>query len=555
MSTETGASRTANSDTGDDRPGLVRSAAVFASGTLLSRVFGLVRDIAMAALVPQAARASFLVAFRIPNTFRGLMAEGAASAAYVPVMAEYTDEHDRTSLRSIVGSLRLATLCIVGGFVIAAMVAAPHLLRPIQWLTHVSRGTGLSSEEMAATGVMLRCLFPYLLMLAMAAVSMAALNTVHHFAAPSVAPVLFNISIIAACMLSTRYAVHPGYVLAVGVLVGGAAQVALQDGTLRWRGLAPIYGRPVMHPALGRMGRLLLPALVGYGVAEINALVDTFFAGSLGPGAVNGLYYANRLAQLPMGVFGVAIATTALPALAHSFSRNQTEEGVRTLHDALGLGLFFTIPATCALIVFGGPMVRLLFEYGNFDETATLNTVRPLVFYGLGLASFAGLKATVSAFYGLQRPHVPVAIATCCMVVNIVLNVLLVRPMQQAGLALATTLSATLNWTLLLVMLRVYVGPLGLRRLGIEALKTLCAATVAVTAGWCALNAVRAIVADPAPASVIARLVYVVIPLTVTGGVYMWLSVRFKVSALAEVLSTVRKSGLGQRFSKGQVIR
>jgi len=421
MSTETGASRTTSDETGADRPSLVRSAAVFASGTFLSRVFGLVRDIAMAALIPETARGSFLVAFRIPNTFRGLMAEGAANAAYVPVMAEYTAEHDRTSLRRILGSLRLATLCIVGGFVLIAMVAAPHLLRPVQWLTHVSHGPGLSSGEMAATGVMLRCLFPYLLMVAVAAVSMAALNSVHHFATPSVAPVLFNIAIILACFLSTRYAVHPGYVLAVGVLIGGMAQVALQDGALRWQGLTPVYGRPVLHPALGRMGRLLLPALVGQGVAEINALVDTFFAGSLGPGAVSGLYYANRLAQLPMGVFGVAIATTALPALARSFSRNKTDEGVRTLHDALGLGLFCTIPAACALIVFGAPIVRLLFEYRNFDETATLNTVYPLVFYALGLASFAGAKATVSAFYGLQRPHVPVAIATCCMLVNICL--------------------------------------------------------------------------------------------------------------------------------------
>jgi len=327
----------ANGGKAADRPNLVRSMAVFASGTFLSRIFGLVRLVAMGALVPGDALASFIVAFRIPNSFRMLVAEGAANAAYVPVMSEYVARDDRTALRPMLGSLKLATLCIVGGLTIAAMVAAPYLVEPIQWLTSVSHGSGFSAEETVATAAMLRWVFPYLLLVALAAVSMAGLNSVHHFAAPSIAPVLFNIGIILACVLLTKRTVHPGYALVIGALVGGIAQLALQDVTLVVKGLAPAYRRPLVHPALGRMGLLLLPALIGHGVAEINALVDTFFAGSLGSGPVVGLQYANRLAQLPMGVFGVAIATTALPALAGSFSRGETQEGVRTFNEALGL--------------------------------------------------------------------------------------------------------------------------------------------------------------------------------------------------------------------------
>ena len=523
------------------RPSLVRSMAVFASGTFLSRIFGLVRDIAMAALIPAAARASFLVAFRIPNTFRGLVAEGAANAAYVPVMSEHIAQDGRTSLRPMLGSLKLATLCIVGLLTLVAMGAAPYLIEPIQWLTRLSRGAGFSAEETTATATMLRWVFPYLLLVALAAVSMAGLNSVHHFAAPSIAPVLLNLGIILACVLLAHRTVHPGYALVIGVLLGGMAQLVLQDVTLAVKGMAPTYQRPFVHPALGKMGLLLLPALIGHGVVEINALVDTFFAGSLGPAAVNGLYYANRLAQLPMGVFGVAIATTALPALAGSFSRGDTEEGMRTFNEALGLGLFFTIPAAMALIVFGAPIIRLLFEYGNFDAAATSHTVGPLMFYGLGLASFAGAKTTVSALYGLQRPRVPVTIAAVCMVVNIGLNVVLVRPMQQSGLALATALSSTLNWVLLLVALRRHVGRLGGRRLAVETSKTFGAAHLAVGIGWIGLVALRSAAGDTSPASFMLRFVYVAAPLSMTGISYAILCRLFGVQAFGRILATIKR--------------
>jgi len=191
--------------------------------------------------------------------------------------------------------------------------------------------------------------------------------------------------------------------------------------------------------------------------------------------------------------------------------------------------------------VFGVPIVRLLFEYGQFDSVATANTVGPLVFYGLGLASFAGAKTTVSAFYGLQRPRVPVTIAAVCMIVNIGINIVLVRPMQQSGLALATSLSSTLNWVLLFIVLRRQVGRLGGRHLAVEAFKTLCAATVAVTAGWAALAAVRTVGGSPVPAGFVLRLVHVAVPLGVTGGVYAMLCRLFGVQAFARITATVKR--------------
>lgn len=501
--------------------GLIRSAAVFASGTFLSRVLGLVRDVVMAAIIPQAARAPFLLAFRIPNTFRRLVAEGASQVAHVPVMSEYVADGDTESLRRVVGSLKIATLCIVGILVAAAMVAAPHILKPTVWLTVISGGDGFTPDEMTTMASMLRWLFPYLLLVALANVSMSALNSVNHFAAPALSPVLLNIAMILACLFLASRMPHPGYALVAGVLVGGAAQLFLQDAMLGVKRLWPVFRLRFWHPSLGRMGLLLLPALIGHGVTEVNALADAFFAGSLGPKAVDGLYFANRLAQLPMGVFGVAIATTALPSLATSFARGDVREGVETLNRALALGLFFTVPAAFSLMVFGFPMIRLLFEHtSSFDATATVNTFRPLVFYALGLASFAGAKVTVSAFYSLQRPKVPVTIAAICMTVNIILNVLLVRPMAQSGLALATSLSSTLNLTMLLVVLRRQIGPLGLKRVAVEGFKTICAAALATVAGWTALYFVRAVTGGMFPASFMAKLGQVVAALGVMGTVY-----------------------------------
>jgi putative peptidoglycan lipid II flippase len=543
MQSEETTERAGRADEGTNAPhSLIRSVAVFASGTFLSRVLGLVRDVAMAALIPQAARATFILAFRIPNTFRGLVAEGASQAAHVPIMSEYAAEDDKESLRNVLGSLKIATLCLVGALVVIAMVAAPHILKPVIWLEAISGGDGFTPDQMAAASVMLRWLFPYLLLVALANISVSGLNSINHFAAPALSPVLLNTSMILACVFLASRMPHPGYALVAGVLVGGVAQLLLQDGMLGVKGLWPSLRPRLWHPALGRMGLLLLPALVAHGVTEINALMDAFFAGSLGTGAVDGLYYANRLAQLPMGVFGVAIATTALPSLSKSFARNNVREGVETLNNAFALGLFFTIPAAFALMVFGYPMIRLLFEHtSSFDATATTNTFQPLVFYALGLASFAGAKTTVSAFYGLKRPRIPVTIAAICMTVNVILNALFVRSMAQSGLALATALSSMLNWTLLLIVLRRKVGPLGMNKLAGEGFKTVCAAAVATVAGWAALAVLRTMTGGPDPTSLIVRFWHVAVPLGVMGIVYAVGAKTLRVSALTGVITAMKR--------------
>ncbi len=518
----------------EGKHGLARGVAVFSSLTMLSRVLGLVRDIAWL-LFPDDVRGAFIFAWRIPNTFRNLVAEGAANAAYVPVFSEYFATKSREETRRLIGAVTTVTVVILAMVTVVGIAAAPVLGQFVRGLQKVSAGEGPTQENLALTIRLTRLVFPYLFLVGLTALGMGLLTSLKSFAAPAFSPVLLNVSIIAACLLLRDWFEPPVMSLVVGVLVGGAAQVLLQFGALARRGIYPRFGLDLSHPGLKMMGLLILPAAIGQAVGQVNLLVDSFFADSLGPHRVSNLYYANRLLQLPLGVFGVAISTVALASMATYAARGEMQKLVETLGRGLRMVCFVTFPAAVGLVVLCVPVIRLLFQHGShWDEATTADVAYALVLYLIGMTSFASVKTVVSAFYAIKETRVPVLCASISMVANVGLNFLFIRPLQIGGLALATTLSFTLNLVLLLTMLRRRLGSLGLARVAGTVSRIGASAALMGLSVWGVLRLTTAVTSSTAIAG---RLVQVAVPMAVGAIVYLVLCRLLRVTELGEFLA------------------
>ncbi len=522
-----------NEEATEREHGLARGVAVFSSLTMLSRVLGLVRDIVLALFFRDDVRDAFIFAWRIPNTFRNLVAEGAANAAYVPVFSEYFSTKSGEEVRRLIGAVTTVTVIILAVLTIAGVSVAPVLGTCVRGLQKVSAGPGPTDENLRLTIKLTRIVFPYLFLVGLMALGTGMLTALRSFGPPAFSPVLLNISIIIACVaLRNRLGVMS---LAVGVLAGGAAEVLLQFGALARKDIYPQFRFAPRHPGLRTMGLLFLPTLVGQAVAQVNLLVDTFFAGSLGAGKVSSLYFANRLLQLPLGVFGVAISTVALAGMSTYAARDEMHKLIDTLGRGLRMVCFITLPAAVGLAVLRKPIIRLLFQYGDhFDEAATADVAYALLFYLLGMASFASVKTVVSAFYSMKETRIPVLCASISMATNVGLNFLLIRPLEIGGLALATTLSFTLNLALLLVMLRGRLGALGLGHVARAASRIAMAAAFMGLAVWSVL---RWTAMAASATTIPGRLVQVASPLAVGIVVYLLLCRLFRVNELPEFLA------------------
>ena len=517
----------------EDSRGLARGVAVFSSLTMLSRVLGLVRDAILSHFFAGKILGAFLLAWRIPNTFRNLVAEGAANAAYVPVFSEYFTTKSRDEVKRLIGAVTTVTVVVLAALTIAGISAAPVLGTFIRGLQNVSAGAGPAEENLRLAIRLTRAVFPYLFLIGLTALGMGMLTSLKSFGPPAFSPVLLNISIIAACLtLKDQLGVMS---LAVGVLAGGTAQVLLQFGTLSRRGIYPSFGFEPRHPGLRTMGLLMLPTLVGQAVGQVNLLVDSFFAASLGLEKVKSLYYANRLLQLPLGVFGVAISTVALATMATYAARGETGKLVETLRRGLRMVCFFTFPAAIGLAVLREPVIRLLFQHGAyFGETATAEASYALLFYLIGMASFALVKTVVSAFYSMKETRVPVLCASISMAVNVGFNIIFVRSLGIGGLALATTLSFTLNLVLLVTMLRRRLGTLGLAQVAGAASRIGASAALMGLSVWSVLRWTTVITSS---ATIAGRAIQVGAPMAIGVIVYLVLCRLFRVTELGEFLA------------------
>ncbi|MBW5801129.1 murein biosynthesis integral membrane protein MurJ [Halomonas elongata] len=426
------------------RGGLMRSGMVVSSMTMLSRVMGLARDMVIAALFGAGQGAdAFFVAFKVPNFLRRLFAEGAFNQAFVPVLSEYATQRTRDEVRELLDAVAGSLAAVLMLITALAMLAAP-------WLAWAfAPGFARDPEKMALTVDMLRLTFPYLLLISLTAFSGSVLNTWGRFAVPAFTPVLLNLSLIGAAMLLTPLVSEPALALAWGVLIAGAAQLAFQVPFLARLGLLPRPWPRFAHPGVRRVLKLMAPAMFGVSVAQINLLLDTVLASLLAAGSVSWLYYSDRLVELPLGVFGVAIGTVILPALSKRHAEQSREHFAQMLDWAIRAVLLLGLPAALALVVLAEPLLITLFHYGAMTDHDIDMAAMSLRAYAVGLVAFMLIKVLAPGFFAQQDTKTPVTIGMIAMGANMVFNLILIWPLAHAGLALATALSAFLNAGLL----------------------------------------------------------------------------------------------------------
>jgi len=412
--------------------------------TMLSRVMGLVRDVVVATFLGAGNGAdAFFVAFKIPNFLRRLFAEGAFNQAFVPVLSEYSTQRTRQEIRELLNAVAGSLTAILALITALAMLGAP-------WLVWVfAPGFGRDPEKLAMTADMLRLTFPYLLLISLTAFSGSVLNTWNRFAVPAFTPVLLNISLIGAALLLMPLMEEPAMALAWGVLIAGAAQLAFQVPFLLRLGLLPTPWPNFAHDGVKRILKLMAPALFGVSVSQINLLLDTVLASLLTAGSVSWLYYSDRLVELPLGVFGVAIGTIILPALSKRHAEQSTEHFSAMLDWAIRVVLLLGVPAALALAVLAEPFLITLFHYGAMTDNDIQMAAMSLRAYAFGLVAFMLIKVLAPGFFARQDTKTPVKVGIIAMVANMVFNLLLIWPLAHAGLALATALSAFLNAGLL----------------------------------------------------------------------------------------------------------
>ncbi len=425
---------------------LLKSSVLVGCMTMLSRVLGLARDVVIAHGFGAGASAdAFFVAFKIPNFLRRLFAEGAFSQAFVPVLSEYRTRDSQAAVKALVdrvaGSLGLALLLLT----LVAILAAPllaMLFAPGFYLR--------DAAKFELTVEMLRITFPYLMLISLTAFGGAILNSYDRFMVPAFTPVLLNLSLIGSVFWLQPWLQPPVMALAWGVLIAGCSQLLLQLPFLSRLGLLPRPRADFRDPGVRRIIKLMLPAIFGVSVSQINLLLDTVLASFLQTGSVSWLYFSDRLVELPLGVFGIAIATVILPSLSRKHSSASAAAFAQTLDWAVRMVLLIGLPAALALFVLAEPLIVTLFKYGALEARDVTMTAFSLRAYSFGLLAFMLIKVLAPGYFSRQDTRTPVAIGIKAMVANMVMNLMLIVPLKHAGLALATSLSAFLNAGLLL---------------------------------------------------------------------------------------------------------
>ena len=438
---------------------LARSAGVIGAATLTSRVLGLVRDQVLAWLFGAGnAMDAFYVAYRIPNLMRDLFAEGAMSAAFVPTFTRRLKQHGKAAAWQLGNQLINALLVVTGLLVLLGIIYA----RPLTVLIAGDYAAVPGKLELTAT--LTRILLPFLSLVAVAAAMMGMLNSLNRFFIPALSPAMFNVGVILSAFLLVPFApalgLHPIIAIAVGMLLGGIGQIAFQVPALRREGYR--Y-RPELNPSdpgLREILRLMGPGTLAGGAVQINLLVNTILAAGEGTGAVSWLSYAFRLMYVPIGLFGVSIATATLPVVSRFAAQNDPDGMRRTIGDALRMMLMLIVPALVGLMVLAEPIVRVIFERGSFAPADTAATAAALVFYAPGLLGYSAVRISVPCFYALKDSVTPTLISVVSVMLNLVLNLTLVQWMGYRGLALGTSIAAIVNAALLYILLNRRIGGL-----------------------------------------------------------------------------------------------
>jgi putative peptidoglycan lipid II flippase len=430
------------------RRALFKSTAVFSSMTFVSRILGFVRDMLVAHTFGATGLTdAFFVAFKIPNFMRRLFAEGAFSQAFVPILAEYKQQHGHDELQTFVDHVAGTLSGILFIVTLLGVIAAPLLIMIF------SPGFAHDGSRFELASHMLRITFPYILFISLTAFASGILNTHNHFAGPAFTPVFLNLAIIGSALWLAPHLAVPITALAWGVFIGGIVQLVFQYPFLKHINLLPRLKWRWRDSGVQRVLKQMLPALFGVSVVQIGLLVDTVFASYLPKGSISWLYNSERLMMFPLGVFGVALSTVVLPHLAKKYADKAEAEYSQAMNWGIQSVLVLGVPAAIGLIMLSGPLLTSLFNYGRFNQFDVLMTQRALIAYSVGVPFMMLVKVLASGFYARQDIKTPVKIGVAALTVNVVMNFALIGPLQHAGLALASSLAALTNSLCLLVCL------------------------------------------------------------------------------------------------------
>ena len=427
---------------------LLRSIATVGGFTMVSRVLGFLRDILIAGVLGAGAGAdAFFVAFKLPNLFRRLFAEGAFSMAFVPMFAGRLEEKGKAEAQVFAEAAFSVLLWTILAFVIAVELAMPWIM------VGFAPGFVADNAKFDLAVTLTRITFPYLLLISLVSLMAGVLNSLGRFAAAAATPILLNLCLIGAILGLARVTETPSHALAWGVAAAGVLQFIWlfmacgRQGV--WLRLVP----PRLTADVRALIRRIMPVAIGAGVYQVNLVIDTIIASLLPTGSIAYLFYADRVNQLPLGVVGVAVGTALLPLLARQVRAGETEAALHSQNRALEFSLLLTLPAAAALMVIAEPLIRVLFERGQFGPLETSATAAALAVYAIGLPAYVLVKALAPGFFAREDTATPVKIAVFCLFVNLGLNLLLMGPFKHVGIAAATVVSSWLNAGLLAYVL------------------------------------------------------------------------------------------------------
>ena len=442
-----------------DKKHILKSASIISLVTVVSRVLGYVRDQRITLLLGTSPAAdAYVLAYRIPNLFRRLVAEGSMTASFIPVFTTYMGEKSKEEVWEFANRLFWTLALVVAVITVLGMVFSPAVI-------HLFAGTNIAGTQAIELN---RIVFPYLFFISLAALAMGILNCFHLFGLPAATPVVLNIATILFTFAVIRnHFKDPATAIVVGILVGGVLQFLMQVPLLVRKGMKFTFGISFSHPGIKNVARLMIPRLFGIGVSQINLFIDTRFAtASLMPeGSLAALYVADRVMELVLGGYAIAVATAILPMMSHQAAAKDYESLKNTLAFSVRIVAFITVPAALGLMILREPIIRVLFQHGEFVAASTRLTARALLYYAIGLPALATVKLVVPAFYSTSDTKTPVIVASISLILNIVLNIVFLefffKRVQNGGPALATAIASFFDFFALFIIFRLRHGSMG----------------------------------------------------------------------------------------------
>ncbi|MEW6618328.1 MAG: murein biosynthesis integral membrane protein MurJ [bacterium] len=457
----------------DSQKRITKFIGIVSFGTFTSRIVGYIRDVLIAdrfgaGLVSDA----FFTSWRIPNTLRELLGEGALSAAFIPVFTEYLKTKGREQ------AWQLANLIINALLIISILITLSGIILSPLIISIIAPGF-VGKDVFTLTVLLTRITFPFTIFICLAALVMGILNSIQHFTLPAFAPAILNICLILAILFLCPLFGELSIVgLSIGLLIGGLIQLLIQIPPLIKERMEYRLIIDFFHPGVREVIRLMLPRALGAAVTQFNIFISNLLASFLIFGSISSLFYANRLVHFPLAIFGIAIGTVLFPTMSRQVVEGNLQGVKESLRFGLKMVILTSLPPTIGLMVLGRPIIELLFQHGEFDITATNITYLALFFYAFGLLGFSSLKVIVPAFYAQHDTWTPLKIGIISVIANVIFSLLLMKPLEQGGLTLSLSLSGFLNAGLLLISLRQKIGPIGLKEILIFLFNVLLASSM-----------------------------------------------------------------------------